>query len=59
VLGTQWVGVAPGSASRGTSYVLGHASAEAKLVFNPLSELASQEIDQQHPQVNQGIATFR
>jgi hypothetical protein len=51
-------GVAPGSASGGTSYILGHAWAEAKLVFNPLSELASKEINQHPPQVNKGVATI-
>lgn len=51
-------GVAPGSKSGGTSYILGHAWAQAQLVFNPLSELASKEIDQQHPQLRQGVATF-
>ncbi|PZS35471.1 MAG: hypothetical protein DLM58_03695 [Pseudonocardiales bacterium] len=51
-------GVAPGSKSGGTSYILGHAWAQAQLVFNPLSELASKEIDQQHPVVRDGVATF-
>jgi hypothetical protein len=51
-------GVAPGSASHGTSYVLGHSWAQAKLVFNPLSELASKEIDQQHGRVKDGVTTF-
>jgi hypothetical protein len=51
-------GVAPASASGGTSYILGHAWAQAKLVFNPLSELASKEIDRQHPRVKDGVATF-
>ena len=51
-------GVAPGSASRGTSYILGHSWAQAKLVFNPLSELASKDIDLQHPRVLDGVKTF-
>ena len=51
-------GVAPGSASHGTSYILGHAWAEATLVFNPLSELASKEIDLHHAQVQDGVRTF-
>ncbi|MDQ2750706.1 MAG: hypothetical protein M3Y44_14455 [Actinomycetota bacterium] len=51
-------GVAPGSPSTGTSYILGHAWAQAKLVFNPLSELAAKEIDQQHPTMTDGVATF-
>ncbi|MDR1999103.1 MAG: class F sortase [Frankiaceae bacterium] len=33
-------GVAPGSDSGGTSYILGHAWAEAPLVLNPMSETA-------------------
>jgi hypothetical protein len=33
-------GVAPGSNSGGTSYILGHAWAEAELVLNPMSEWA-------------------
>jgi hypothetical protein len=51
-------GVAPGSASHGTSYILGHAWAQAKLVFNPLSELAAKEIDRQHPRVKDGVTTY-
>lgn len=51
-------GVAPGSASGGTSYILGHAWAQAKLVFNPLSELASKEIDEQHPHAGNGVTTY-
>jgi hypothetical protein len=37
-------GVAPGSDSGGTSYILGHAWAKTPLIFNPLSELAMQEV---------------
>jgi len=34
-------GVAPGTAARGTTYVLGHAWSVQKLVLNPLSEYAA------------------
>ena len=42
-------GVAPGSDSGGTSYILGHAWARTPLIFNPLSELAMQEVTGQNP----------
>jgi Sortase domain len=42
-------GVAPGSATKGTSYILGHSWAEAQLVFNPLSEYTMAHIDLAHP----------
>ena len=51
-------GVAPGSKSGGTSYILGHAWAQAKLVFNPLSELATSELDTDHPQPQNGVPTY-
>jgi hypothetical protein len=38
---THDFGVAPGSATKGTTYVLGHAWAAQKLVLNPLSEFAT------------------
>ena len=38
-------GVAPGSDAPGTSYILGHAWAEANLVLNPLSLYALQHVD--------------
>jgi hypothetical protein len=38
-------GVAPGSAAPGTSYILGHAWAEANLVLNPLSTYALNHVD--------------
>lgn len=50
-------GVAPGSNARGTSYVLGHAWAEAQLVLNPLSEYAMKHVDEQHPVVEAGVPT--
>lgn len=51
-------GVAPGSDSGGTSYILGHAWAKAPLVFNPLSELAMQEVPGQNPEMQSGVPTF-
>jgi hypothetical protein len=51
-------GVAPGSVSGGTSYILGHAWAEAPLVFNPLSELAMKEVTGQNPEMQSGVPTF-
>lgn len=51
-------GVAPGSDSGGTSYILGHAWAKTPLVFNPLSELAMQEITEQNPEMQSGVPTF-
>jgi hypothetical protein len=52
-------GVAPGSNARGTSYVLGHAWAEAQLVLNPLSEYAMKHVDEQHPVVEAGVPTYQ
>jgi hypothetical protein len=51
-------GVAPGSDSGGTSYILGHAWAKAPLVFNPLSELAMREVTGQNPEMQSGVPTF-
>lgn len=51
-------GVAPGSDSGGTSYILGHAWAKTPLVFNPLSELAMQEVTGQDPEMQSGVPTF-
>ena len=51
-------GVAPGSDSGGTSYILGHAWAKMPLVFNPLSELAMQEVTGQNPETQSGVRTF-
>lgn len=51
-------GVAPGSDSGGTSYILGHAWAKAPLVFNPLSELAMQEVTGHNPEMQSGVPTF-
>ncbi len=52
-------GVAPGNSSGGTSYILGHSWSQQKLVFNPLSELATKQIDEKHPQVHNGVATYQ
>jgi hypothetical protein len=51
-------GVAPGSDSGGTSYILGHAWAKTPLIFNPLSELAMQEVTGQNPEIQSGVPTF-
>jgi hypothetical protein len=52
------LGVAPGSDSGGTSYILGHAWAKTPLIFNPLSELAMQEVTGQNPEMQSGVPTF-
>jgi hypothetical protein len=52
------LGVAPGSDSGGTSYILGHAWAKAPLIFNPLSELAMREVTGQNPEMQSGVPTF-
>jgi hypothetical protein len=52
------LGVPPGSDSGGTSYILGHAWAKTPLIFNPLSELAMQEVTGQNPEMQSGIPTF-
>jgi hypothetical protein len=51
-------GVAPSSDSGGTSYILGHAWAKSPLIFNPLSELAMQEVTGQNPEMQSGVPTF-
>jgi hypothetical protein len=51
-------GVAPGSDSGGTSYILGHAWAKTPLIFNPLSELAMQEVTGRSPEMQSGVRTF-
>jgi len=51
-------GVAPGSDSGGTSYILGHAWAKTPLIFNPLSELAMQEVTGRNPELQSGVPTF-
>ena len=54
----QGFGVAPGSASGGTSYILGHSWSQAPLVFNPISELATAEINRGAPEMQSGVPTF-
>lgn len=51
-------GVAPGSSSGGTSYILGHAWARAPLVLNQLSELATQEFPGAGPQNEAGVPIY-
>lgn len=51
-------GVAPGSASGGTSYILGHSWARAPLVLNQLSELATQEYPGAGPQNEGGVPIY-
>ncbi|MCU1658317.1 MAG: hypothetical protein JWO57_2973, partial [Pseudonocardiales bacterium] len=51
-------GVAPGSKAQGTSYILGHAWAEAPLVFNPMSEFAMRQVDQLRPRTEHGVPIF-
>ncbi|SDJ04900.1 Sortase family protein [Frankineae bacterium MT45] len=51
-------GVAPGSNSGGTSYILGHSWSKAPLVFNPLSELAMKQVPSAKPLLQNGIPTF-
>jgi Sortase domain len=51
-------GVAPGSTSGGTSYILGHAWSKAKLVLNPLSELAMKQVTGRNPQLQSGVPTY-
>jgi hypothetical protein len=50
-------GVAPASDARGTSYVLGHAWAQEKLVLNPLSEFATAHV-QARATIDSGVATY-
>ena len=54
----QGWGVAPSSPSTGTTYVLGHAWAEAQLVLNPMSELAMNQVDMAHPSYEAGVAIY-
>ena len=51
-------GVAPSNPSTGTTYVLGHAWAEAQLVLNPMSELAMNQVDMAHPSYEDGVAIY-
>jgi hypothetical protein len=51
-------GVAPGSASGGTSYILGHAWAEAPLVFNDMSEIAMAQAANEPASTLDGIPIY-
>jgi hypothetical protein len=51
-------GVAPGSDAQGTSYILGHAWARAKLVFNPLSEHAMTQVTGHTPIKESGVPIY-
>jgi hypothetical protein len=51
-------GVAPGSPSAGTTYVLGHAWAEQKLVLNPLSEFATANASATPSMLPPGVPVF-
>lgn len=51
-------GVAPGSSSGGTSYILGHSWSKAPLVFNALSERAMTQVSGTDPQLQSGVPTF-
>ncbi|MEO6880869.1 MAG: sortase [Mycobacteriaceae bacterium] len=51
-------GVAPGSSSGGTSYILGHSWSKAPLVFNALSERAMTQVTGADPQLQNGVPTF-
>jgi len=53
-------GVAPGSDSHGTSYILGHAWAEdANEVLNPLSIYAMNHVDMSRPVPQNGVPTYQ
>ena len=54
----QGWGVAPSSPSTGTTYVLGHAWAEQRLVLNPMSELAMNQVDLARPSYEAGVAIY-
>jgi hypothetical protein len=51
-------GVAPGSASGGTSYILGHSWSKATLVFNPMSELATDQVVGERPTLEGSVPIF-
>jgi hypothetical protein len=51
-------GVAPGSKSGGTSYILGHAWAQQRLVFNPLAEFAMKKVNLNTPRLQNGVPTY-
>lgn len=48
----RWVdgwGQSPATAEHGTTYVLGHAWGQQRLVFNPISEIVTQHVDFNRP----------
>jgi hypothetical protein len=51
-------GVAPSSDAAGTSYILGHAWAEARLVLNPLSEYAMKQVTGRRPVKESGVPIY-
>ena len=51
-------GVAPASDAAGTTYVLGHAWAEAPLVLNALSIFAMNHVDRARPRIEAGVRTY-
>ena len=54
----RWVqdwGESPATAEQGTTYVLGHAWGQQKLVFNPFSEVVTANVDLATPTTVEGI----
>ena len=54
----RWVrdwGESPATAEQGTTYVLGHAWGQQKLVFNPFSEVVTANVDLTAPTTVEGI----
>lgn len=53
----RWVdgwGQSPATAEHGTTYVLGHAWGQQRLVFNPISEIVTQHVDFNRPTAVRG-----
>lgn len=54
----RWVqdwGESPATAEQGTTYVLGHAWGQQKLVFNPFSEVVTANVDLSNPTTVEGL----
>ena len=54
----RWVegwGESPATAEQGTTYVLGHAWGQQKLVFNPFSEVVTANVDLTAPTTVEGL----
>ncbi|WP_395888253.1 sortase [Corynebacterium aurimucosum] len=54
----RWVqdwGESPATAEHGTTYVLGHAWGQQKLVFNPFSEVVTANVDLSNPTTVEGL----